>query len=167
MSLYVNFEPPATLKEFLYKFFSFETYDRILSVETYFDEECNNRHCSAGKNRSFDDVYEVVLTYYPETSIVELLNTIFLLDIKSKSGDKRYFYASICDTINRTIMMFYSKALIYNSLQIEHYWIYKPTNSKWSWMELFQICDPIIETQEDLNIYINKLKEKELENELI
>lgn len=128
--IYVNFEIPETIPEFLAKFFSCtHMNDRRTNVETFSDEACTTLQCSAGRFRSFDDVLILVNTYYPETSPKDLMHILLSLDLKTKAGRQLYLHMGDCSTIQRIRMLFYHE---------------RPTNvfmssklqSKYSWQEL-------------------------------
>ncbi len=108
MAIYVNFEKPETLKEFLEKFFSYERSGHSrTSVETFEDEKCTIRQCDCNRYRSIDDLLECVNTYYPEVTIQELLNNLITLDLKSSYGTKLYFYPMYCDNIRKPVMLYF------------------------------------------------------------
>ena len=91
MAIYVKFaeeNKPKTVREFLNKFFSSHKENYIRNVETYSDKECTILQCKADKYRSFDDIFELVKTYYPIVSI----GTIFkiLLTLKPEHNQSTY-----------------------------------------------------------------------------
>ena len=57
-----------TIQELLQLLFSCEKSGYISNVATYANEECTTIQCSAGRNRSFKEVYYIVNTYFPKTT---------------------------------------------------------------------------------------------------
>lgn len=72
MKIYVEFKAPATLEEFLEKFFSYSPAGHpnpYRANATFLDEECTKMQCLPGKSRSIQDMYDLVTTYYPDTTL--------------------------------------------------------------------------------------------------
>ena len=91
MAIYVKFaeeNKPKTVREFLHKFFSSYKEQYLRNVKTYSDKECTILQCNSDKYRSFDDIFELVKTYYPTVSI----GTIFkiLLTLKPEHNQSTY-----------------------------------------------------------------------------
>lgn len=151
MKIYVNFEPPATVKEFLKKFFSESNYAHqgFSAVETYFDKECSTIQCEKNKFRSFDDLFDLVNTYYtvkPE----ELMHELLTANLKNGNYDV-VLHMGNCSSIERIRMCFYKELAPGNIFTLEKY------NSKWSWGELLNMIG--ITNKEELIAYIKKYKE--------
>lgn len=102
MNIYVPFEKPDTLKEFLEKFFdgpigSYSGY----SVQTFKNKECTYTQCRAGKRRSLNDIFHCVNTYFPNTTLNEICITLF------KLKPAYYLYPEFCSDIGRNVVCFY------------------------------------------------------------
>lgn len=128
--IYVNFEIPETISEFLTKFFScMYMNDRRTNVETYSNEACTIIQCSANRYRSFDDVLILVNTYYPGTSPKDLMHILLSLNLKSKIGEQLYLHMGDCSTIRRIRMLFYRE-------RPTHVFLSEKRQSLYSWQEL-------------------------------
>lgn len=150
MKIYVKFKKPDTLKEFLYKFF--DTLNKN-SAQTFSDVECKVPQCDAGRRRSFDDLYDIVTTYFPEATIEEILKELILLK------PALYFYPYVCGTINRPVItwMHYKLGHEYDSNHFKKIGF----SSKYSWETLFQRLDPNITGYDKMYEYIEKIKEEQ------
>lgn len=165
MKIYVNFKKPETIREFLIKFFPLDnTYGTFRAVKTYFDVECTKLQCFSGKNRSFDDLYDIILTYYPETTIKELAIELLSLNFISKKGTKHYLYPFVCSTIKRPVLPIEPAKLCDEGHFSDHY-IKIPLNSKYSWRIVFEQVDKSIVNYKTMYEYSEKLiSEKKNEN---
>lgn len=130
MAIYVKFEKPETLKEFLTLLFSYSEDRCLKSVTTYHDKECTTIQCREGKNRSIDDVLEIVNTYYPDVKIEELCQVLFNLKIKHNNTEYT-LYGLKCCTINRSVLLFTMIRCDYSSN-------FK-SDSKWTIRELYKM----------------------------
>lgn len=130
MAIYVKFKKPETLPEFLILLFSHPGYNYLRNVTTYHDEECTKIQCKAGKNRSIDDVLEIVNTYYPDVKIEELCKVLFNLKIE-RDNTKYTLYGLKCGTINRSVLLFTVINCDYSSDS--------PSDSKWTIRELYEM----------------------------
>lgn len=103
MSIYVNFEVPEdmTIHEFLKKF-----YDGGRSKSTYEDKECTRTQCYSAKNRSSNDLYELVTTYFPETDLKTFIHEILCL--KSNCEYVTHLYQMYCINIYKFVMQYSS-----------------------------------------------------------
>lgn len=136
MKIYVKFKPPPTLKEFLLKFFSINTHnDGVKGVETFLDKECKVQQCPSERNRSIQDTFECVKTYFPETTLTELVTEL----MKLRPFDK-YFWPFFCNGIQRPVIWFNIYPL--NSLPP------KIGDSEYSWNSLIRKCG--IKTAEEM-----------------
>jgi len=158
MKLYVNFENPGTLKEFLEKFFSHKNNNEpyLRGVATYLDKECNYQQCGDGKLRSFDDVFDLVNTYFEDITPKELIHTLLLLDLER--GDKKlYLHTGTCSSIQRIRMLYVPVNTISNPSRNNSY-MYTKYDSKYSWGELFDMVN--VNTTEDIINYKSKIYEE-------
>lgn len=132
--IYVNFEIPKTVEEFLTKFFSnSKTYnDYLTNVETFSDPECTTIQCHSGKYRSFEEVLECVNTYYDELKPKDLMLILDSLVLKHPNGTKRMLYTLFCETICKPVMLF---AHDYKTICDSD----KKGIAKHSWEELFNM----------------------------
>lgn len=87
MKIYFKNADTSTLEKLLKSFYINE-YAR----PTYTDEKCMNVECAA-KRRSFEDLYSISKTYFPETTEEQLLQALINIDI--------LFYH--CSTINKLV----------------------------------------------------------------
>lgn len=134
MKLYVTFGKQETVRLFLEKFFScHQPYeDYIRGTETYYDEKCTKLHCPEGKLRSFDDIFDLVNTYYDNISVKELIHTLATLDVK-RNGNELFMHTGTCGSIRRIRMLYVPKGLLPQDISKEKY------DSKYSWKELFNM----------------------------
>lgn len=155
MAIYLKGDKPKDLFDLLSKLFSIEfqigTYKYLKAVETYNDENCTTIQCDRNKYRSFDDVLEIVNTYFPEIKIEELI--IFLLSKKIK--DNYNLLLTSCGSMHRTRLLYMtSKPYPNNYGQSESPFTVPKYNSKYSWGELLNMIG--ITNQQEFLDYINK-----------
>lgn len=131
MAIYVKFEKPETLKEFLTLLFSHSKDGYLRSVTTYHDKECTTIQCKAGKNRSIDDILEIVNTYYPSITIKRLCQVLFNLKIKHNNTEY-LLYGLRCFSINKSVLLFTKFTCNYHNQN------YK-SDSKWTIRELYEM----------------------------
>lgn len=110
MKLYVNFKPPKTLKKFLEAFFTYKYTNgwdhyypvgHAVAVPTFRDKACKRLQCPAGRNRSVQDLYSCVTTYFPNVTLEKLIQTLVKL-----RPNNRYFYGFRCSEIRRPVIGF-------------------------------------------------------------
>ena len=153
--IYVNF-PHKNIKELLLGLFSYHpNTDISKNIATYYDPECTVMQCASGRNRSFTDVYALVLTYYPETKIEDLIYELATLEVIDNEGNKKMLYNFFCPDIKKPVMHFRVRE-----------WI-KPNgissangDDRWSWKDLLAMIN--INTPKelyDLNVKVNENKE--------
>lgn len=130
MAIYVKFKRQRTLKEFLTLLFSYPSSNYLRNVTTYHDEECTKIQCEAGRNRSIDDVLEIVNTYYPDVQIEELCQVLFNLKIEHNNTEYT-LHGLRCSTINRSVLLFTMLRCDYSSN-------FK-SDSKWTIRELYEM----------------------------
>lgn len=151
MAIYVNFEKTETLKEFLKKLFSFFSVGlgAITTDRTYLDKELTVIQCYANRRRSFDDLLEIVNTYFPEVTPKELIHELIVFvpenyqDFEPRLGD--------CSGIERIRITYHRGALKINPFIAEKF------KSKYSWRELLNMLD--INTYEEYVEYVKKNRE--------
>ena len=150
MAIYVKFaeeSKPKTVREFLNKFFSSYKEQYLRNVETYLDKECTVLQCKANKYRSFDDIFELVKTYYPTVSI----GTIFkiLLTLKPKHNDIVYnLFMMSCSGIKK-INCLYVKFQGNNVKNYKEIISNTTYDSNYKYEELFNMIG--VKNQEDLD----------------
>ncbi len=150
--IYVNFEIPAIIREFLLKFFSHGIFRG--AVETFNDKECTIQQCRANKYRSFDDMFDVIKTYFPNTTEKEFLNELITLSITTGHKAPQILYPQLyaCSTMRR-IRITYVTAQQYSlPFQSPKY------DSKYSWKELLTMLN--INNATGFREYIEKHKEQ-------
>lgn len=156
MQIYVDFEIPDTIREFLRKFFSHKIIGRVGPVRTYSDERKTRTQCVSNKMRSFDEIYDLVTTYFPEAEKKEVLHVLLTLKVKDSAGTVMYPNFRRCSQIKRINFVYYCQDLNTNDIFSKNYDIYE---SKWSWKELFSELG--INNLTEMKIYIKTNKEKE------
>ena len=158
MAIYVNFERPRTVKEFLNTFYQEDVYDsyKLVASETYKDKECTILQCNRNRIRSYDDLYELVKTYYPSYTRKKLT----LLLIKSNFNNKIIGgYFGSCRDMNKIRYIPIIKYGVYNPEFKNKYSLICNTmklKSKYGWKELFSKVG--INSQEDFDKIRNKKK---------
>jgi len=107
MAIYVEFEKPDTVEEFVSRFFNVNNlpdssgWSDSFAVRTYKNKDCTIIQSDAGKYRSPQDLFECVTTYLPEASLKEVLSAV-----KNLRPDSRYPHFGYCSTIRRPIIYF-------------------------------------------------------------
>ena len=150
MAIYVKFaeeNKPKTVREFLHKFFSSYKDQYLRNVKTYLDKECTILQCNSDKYRSFDDIFELVKTYYPTVSI----GTIFkiLLTLKPKHNDIVYnLFMMSCSGIKKINCLYvkFKGDKVRNYKEIISNITY---DSNYAYEELFNMIG--VKNQEDLD----------------
>jgi hypothetical protein len=105
MKLYLNPINRKKPKEPIYNFI--KRYFELGSKSTYYDKECNNLHCSRGKNRSIDDMLNIVKTEYPKSSNKAIYKAFkkFLLFEEQKQQTKKVFI--FCKDVEKWVFFTY------------------------------------------------------------
>lgn len=149
MSLYVKFGKQETIEKFLEKFYGIIGSDRRDAVETYFDKECYDIHCQQKRYRSFDDIFELVNTYYPKTDPKTVFHTLLTLDVRDSNKRPVYMHMSNCSTISRIRMLyFYNEDTCYVGRACSKY------QSKWSWIDLLEMLN--LESLQAIQAYVKR-----------
>lgn len=131
MAIYVKFKRQRTLKEFLTLLFSHSSSGYLRNVTTYHNEECTKIQCSEGRNRSIDDILEIVNTYYPSITIKRLCQVLFNLKIKQDNFEYSV-YGLKCTGINKSVLLFTKFGCDYHNQNYE-------SSSKWTVRELYEM----------------------------
>ena len=114
MNIYLKLtEQPETIEELLKALFSVAANhnDRLLNIETYYDKECTKIQCIRAKFRSFEDIFDIVNTYFPNTSEEDVMKSLLFLKLKSRFGSRLYFYPTYCRTICRPVCLYYENIM--------------------------------------------------------
>lgn len=151
MAIYTKFGKQKTIKLFIKKLYSIIDDRRRDCVETYHDSECTILQCNARKLRSFDDIYDCVKTYYPNTTIENLFHILLTIKLKDKNQKRLYLHMSNCSTISRIRLLYYHD--IYSCLAS---YKCKKYDSKYSWIELLDMLG--LTTEIEIINYINKIQ---------
>lgn len=120
MNIYVAFTPPKTLSKFLARFFGgTHGWNGSYSVHTYKDAECTKIQRFAGRNRSIQDLWECVKTYYPDTTLTTVVSELIKFKV---SG--RHFTPYRCSTIKRPVIQFskYKLMVLPRATTAEYSW---------------------------------------------
>lgn len=152
MKIYVKFEIPNTVKEFIEKLFTCTKGSSYCCLETYKDEKCTDIQCAAGKYRSFDDILVTVQTYFPECTPKELLHVLLLhkISINRPNGNTRTYTPMLaaCSTMRRIRIYYDLYPPVYYLSDVEKY------NSIYSWQELLSMLG--LTTKQEIIDYIKK-----------
>lgn len=101
MKIYLKNPDTSSLKNLIKEGFGVHQYK---FVETYFDEECTNVQCKRAR-RSFEDLWKIAKTYFPETTEVILAKT---LQILYKDGP---ILAIFCSDIQKVVFWPYPEII--------------------------------------------------------
>ena len=151
MAIYVKFaeeSKPKTVREFLNKFFSSYKEQYLRNVETYSNKECTISQCKPNKYRSFDDIFELVKTYYPTVNVGTIFKILLTLKPKDSSQNTYNLYMMSCGGILK-INCLYVK---FNNDCVKNYnYIIKhPSyNSNYTYEKLFNMIG--VKNQTDLD----------------
>lgn len=120
MKLYVDIkkENKERITTFLKKCYNVNS-SNIVFTETYFDELCQNKECKRA-NRSFEDLYTTIKTYYPYCSKKHFAKQLDKLIQKSK------LRLLFCPDISKWVLMNISYGTYDNTYKN----LYNYTNSK-------------------------------------
>ena len=124
---------PTDLKELLTILYDGTPEGNLLKsgAATYFDERCTFEQCDINRYRSFEDIMELATTYFPETTIKDLVSALVTTTIIK---DKTYYgYFVVCGTIRRITFSFYHSR---NDVTGDHKFSGLKYTSKYSWPEL-------------------------------
>lgn len=151
MSIYVKFERPETPEEFIKQLYSSVEDNRAHSIETYSDSECAILQCNARRIRSFDDIYELITTYYPELTIKDVIKLLVNTNIKSTTNEQLYIFLTNCSIIYRINFFFYN-----DIKSCSQGYDLSKMGSKHTWKELLAMIDinSKAEFEEYLKTYI-------------
>lgn len=132
MAIYIKLKSkPKTVRELLKSLFSYVNTNLVTNVTTYKDRKCKQIQCDSNKLRSFDDVLEVVNTYFPTVSY----KTVFkiLLTLKIPNSEKIFnLHMGHCQGIERIRLAYYvGNYPDYNNAKSQPKY-----ESKYSWKEL-------------------------------
>lgn len=126
--LYVKFDKPRTVREFIKLFF-----EKIHAKQTFYDAECKKIQCTSHRLRSIDDMMILIKTYYPSVSKAKIFEylistSIGTMGVFNKEG---YLNLSYCITIGRPVFSYCTvgNRSNYNSKT-------RGTNSNYRWYDL-------------------------------
>jgi len=106
------------------------------SVETYKDENCKSVECHELRLRSWDDIIEIVQTYFSDASEQEILKQV----IETKVGTNSYFTPVNCPNILKPTVCYRDNIFIFISNDLET--PFEFTNSRFkSWKEILSSMD--------------------------
>lgn len=159
MAIYVKFaeeKKPKSIKEFLTKFFSHHNEQMFQNVETFHDKECTKIQCYRNKTRSFDEVLNLVQTYYKTATPKKVFKTLLDLVITDDEGRNYYLYMMTCSGISRINLLYYRNRSANAQTSYVHICSNPKYNSIYDWKELFTMIG--INSNESLTKYINSEK---------
>jgi hypothetical protein len=161
--LYVTFEIPKTIREFLILFYfdkkTFReefVYRSSVSHRTYSDKECKVLQCYESKIRSFDDLMILVNTYYPDTDAKTLMLEILNLDYREEKNKLLYPMFYYCSDVHKSTLRwvdFVSDTLLGQRDYVQ--------DSEYYWNNLLLLAGININEKNDLKNYLTK---KQLQN---
>lgn len=131
--LYIKFEKPRTVLEFLKIFYCIKPSSNIMkAVPTYYDRECTKVQCNKYW-RGFDDMFILIKTYYPTISKQKFLKILLKYYV---IHNKKYYSMNfgICYGAGICRMMPYQPVLANSNINT-----IIPKNSKYSWVQLFNL----------------------------
>jgi len=156
MALYVKFaeeKKPRTIREFLIKYYTNPEdtgpYDsQTHANSTYSDKECTKLH-SRHMRRSFDDLHEIVKTYFPKATP----RLVFKRLLKLNHPVYNALVLTNCDGMMRVRISLYrdghnSASSYYNAVNTAKF------NSKYSWKDLLDMVG--IKSQAEFEKYKNE-----------
>lgn len=153
MALYVRFaqqERPRTVREFLRKYYNNQV-DPYLAKghDTYFDPECRRVHCTR-MYRSFDDLLDLVNTYYPSIKPLKLMHYLLTTKIPLR-GENKFAkpHLGTCNGMGRIRFIPYNQS---NYDHIDH----RMPNSRFTWKELLEPLG--ITNKDEFEAYIKNQK---------
>lgn len=137
MAIYVEFERPKTIKEFLIKFYSNVSYGTAQAATTYKDILLTQIQCNKSY-RSFDDLLELIQTYYPETTPKILIYELLTIKIKNPKTNENFKpHLGVCSGMRRIRYIPYPG---FNP-NFQDYIDIKMYDSQYTWKELLLLLD--------------------------
>lgn len=158
MAIYLKIEKPKTIEELLLQLFTFKGHYHT-GTTTYLDEACTQIQCEENKWRSFDDVYELVNTYFPNTDEKEVMRQLLILPLKKDNGIDLYPYFAFCNKINMCTLMVYPSSGANNKDSLTK----TKGVGKYAWGDLLEMFD--ITNTKELQNYIEQNRTKTIKNE--
>ena len=131
MKIYVKFKRPRTVLLFLEQLYSRSVSSAIFpcAVFTYLDKECTQLQCN--KNwRSYDDIYNLIHTYYPSISHKKLMHYLMILRYDF-NGRTMYPHFGFCGGMGRLRYMPYIVQSGYSDA----------TSKTYIWTKLFKLLN--------------------------
>ena len=157
MAIYLKIDKPNSIEDVLLNLFAFKGHYHT-GVETYFDEACTQVHCDANKWRSFDDIFEIVNTYFPNTDVKEVIHQLLILPLQKSNGIDLYPYFVFCNKINMCTLMQYP-----GLTSCDTSFTQTKGAGKYAWRELLELLG--ITNFEELKNYIEQNRTKTKKNE--
>lgn len=152
MAIYVKFEKPETIREFLQLFYNQRSNsynsNMLFATITYHDQECTDLQCSRDV-RSFDDLYEMIQTYFPETTVKQFVFELLTVKLTLKNTETVFKpYLSYCNGMGK-IRFLPHLDTCKNWSEYQK----KMQHSKYSWEELLKTQDinSVLELENFLN----------------
>lgn len=156
MALYVKFaeeKKPRTIHEFLIKYYTNKTdtspyASQVHANYTFLDKECTKLH-SGHMRRSFDDLHEIVQTYFPRATP----KMVFKRLLKLNHPDFKELILTNCDGMMRIRISLYREGQNRPSTYASANSVGK-YKSKYSWKDLFEMVG--ITNQDEFEKYKNE-----------
>jgi len=124
------------------------------AYETYSNKECTDLQCSEGKLRSFDDIYYLCKTYFPDTTEKDVIYELVNLKINNK-----VCWFAYCGGMGRIKIQFYLPGRLIIAFGVNR--IYNnisntsSTISGYNWKKLFKLIG--INNSEEFKEYTKEL----------
>ena len=152
--LYVKFaekEKPKTIREFLVKFYSTK-YSNFLKAElTYLDKKCTRLQHEYPRYRSFDDLADLIRTYFPNATDKRVMVFLMKTKILLSNGVVSEPHLGICGGMQRIRFIPY-----HGYTPLPEYFDLKPAQSKYSWKDLFEMIG--VHNENEFKEYIKNKK---------
>jgi hypothetical protein len=161
MKIFLKLEKkPKILAEVILALFDCYCFNHLKGVETYFDEKCLEIQCKAGKYRSFDDIYIIAKTYFPEVTEKDVIHELLIRNFKT-SGVNLNPWFTFCGSIHMPTLIYYHDLNSGDSTFIDN----PPSNiSKYTWKSVLELVG--ITNLKELKEYITNNKIKETEKQI-
>ncbi len=174
--IYVNFKPADTVQGFLKQLFYIRDDYRYSTgfVETFNDANCRTQQCGRQRMRSFDDVLEIIQTYFPSYSPENLMHDLLVFEIycsttkeqeRKFNGKRLLMQFSNCSTMKRIRVLFQCNEDRDIGINKGSDIFCTSYESKWNWKDLLHSigikpCNTNNEYNEEISKYMAKFKQK-------
>jgi hypothetical protein len=108
--IYFKCTLPTSIIDLLEQLFSYVTTngEQMRNIQTYIDKECTVWQCNSGKMRSYEDIAECVITYFPNATRKEIIHAILAANIVTDEVKLKPYFIQ-CSDIERINIVWYKK----------------------------------------------------------